>query len=251
MTEQLPLALRLRHAPRLDEFIVGRNAAILAALAAALDGSGERLIFLTGPGGSGRTHLLSGQCAAAEQHGLRCAYLPLHEHRDLDPGLLQDLESLDLVAIDDVDTIAGHGAWEQALFALFNRCQDAGTRLLFSADRGPAALPLTLPDLRTRLAWGLTLALVPLDDAGRIDLLQALADRRALALPTEVARYLVERGPRHPKVLAEIIERLDRASLAQQRRLTVPFVRAQLAGILMPAGDPGEPAQGSLSDDMA
>ena len=251
MTEQLPLALRLRHAPRLAEFIVGGNAAVLAAFAAALDGSGERLIFLTGPGGSGRTHLLSGQCAEAEQRGLRCAYLPLREHPVLDPSLLQDLESLDLVAIDDVDAIAGQERWEQALFALFNRCRDAGTRLLFSADRGPAALALTLPDLRTRLAWGLTLALEPLDDRGRIELLQALAGRRALALPTDVARYLVERGPRHPKVLAEIIERLDRASLARQRRLTVPFVREQLAGILMPVGDAGESGQGSLSDDRA
>lgn len=228
MTEQLPLALRLRHAPRLADFVVGRNLAVLAALNAALDGTGEPLIFLTGPGGSGRTHLLSGQCAEAEQRGLRCAYLPLREHDTLATQLLQDLESLDLVAIDDIDAIAGNDPWEQALFALFNRCRDAGTRLLFSADRGPAALPLILPDLRTRLAWGLTLALTPLDDPGRIDLLQALARRRALELPTEVARYLVERGPRHPKELSEIIERLDRESLAQQRRLTVPFVREQL-----------------------
>jgi DnaA family protein len=99
---------------------------------------------------------------------------------------------------------------------------------LFSADCGPAALPLGLPDLRTRLAWGLTLAIAPLDDAGRQELLQALAARRGLELPIEVARYLLERAPRHPKDLVSLIDALDRASLAEQRRLTVPFVREHL-----------------------
>ncbi len=115
--------------------------------------------------------------------------------------------------------------WEQALFALFNRCLDRDTRLLFSADRGPAALPLHLPDLRSRLTSGLTLALKPLDDRGRLALLQSLAERHALALPDEVARYVLTRSSRDPGDLIEIIERLDQASLAEQRRLTIPFVR--------------------------
>lgn len=228
MSHQLPLALRLRHAPRLADFIVGDNAAVLATLQRLLTPSGERLVFLAGPSGSGRTHLLSGLCAAGAPHGLQCAYVPLNEHAALDPALLQDLENLHLVAIDDVMRVAGHDAWEQALFSLFNRCRESGTRLLFSADCGPAALPLGLPDLRTRLAWGLTLAIAPLDDAGRQELLQALAARRGLELPIEVARYLLERAPRHPKDLVSLIDALDRASLAEQRRLTVPFVREHL-----------------------
>jgi DnaA family protein len=214
----------------LADFIAGDNASVLAALTAARTGGGERLIFLAGPAGSGRTHLLSGQCAESEQHGARCAYLPLRDHDRLAPDLLQGLETLDLIAIDDIDAIAGDAVWEQALFVLFNRCREGRTQLLFSADRGPAALPLTLPDLRTRLAWGLTLALKPLDDPGRVALLQSLAARRALALPQEVARYLVERAPRHPKAMADMVDQLDRASLAYQRRLTIPFVR-QLLGL--------------------
>ena len=230
MNRQLPLALQLRQPPRLDDFVVGRNQAVLAALEAALTPLGESLIFLSGPAGSGRSHLLSGQCAQAQQHGLRCAYVPLRDHTDLDPAMLPGLEALDLVAVDDVDAIAGQMGWERALFGMFNRCRDSGTRLLFSADRGPAALALVLADLRTRLAWGLTMALRPLDDAGRQQLLQALATRRALDLPTEVARYLLERAPRHPRDLVRLIDQLDHASLAQQRRLTIPFVRDQLAG---------------------
>lgn len=232
MTQQLPLALQLHHPPQLKDYVVGRNQAILAALDEALEPGGQPLVFVSGPAGSGRTHLLSGQCAAAERRGLRCAYVPLREHAALAPAMLQGLEALDLIAIDDVDAIAGAAAWEQGLFGLFNRSRDQGARLLFSANRGPAALPLDLPDLRTRLAWGLTMALQPLNDAGRLEMLQSLAARRALELPTEVGQFLLARSPRHPKALVVLVDRLDRISLAEQRRLTVPFVRDRLETLI-------------------
>ena len=225
MSRQLPLALGLRHAPGLDDFVVGRNRQVLEALRRALTDAGESTLYLFGPPGCGRSHLLLGQCAEAGRHGLQCAYLALGDRDALAPQMLEDLESLDLIAVDDVQQIAGDDAWEAALFALFNRCRDRGTRMLFAADRGPAALPMRLPDLRSRLAWGLTLALQPLDDPGRLALLQSLAARRALTMPDEVARYLLERTARHPGDLVSTIQRLDEASLAEQRRLTIPFVR--------------------------
>jgi DnaA family protein len=214
--------------PGLDDFIIGRNQVAIDALRHALDATGETLLYLFGPAGCGRSHLLLGQCAAAEQRGLRCAYLPLAERAALAPQMLEGLETLDLVAVDDIQTIAGDPDWEEALFALFNRCRDHATRMVFSADRGPAALPLRLPDLRSRLAWGLSLSLQPLDDAGRLQLLQSLAARRALKLPDDVARYLLDRMPRHPKDLVDTVTRLDQASLAEKRRLTIPFVRDSL-----------------------
>lgn len=225
MSAQLPLALSLRHAPDLDDFVVGGNRAVLQALRRALEPAGEPLLYLFGPPGCGRSHLLMGQCAAAERRGMRSVYLPLGAHAELTPQMLEGLETVDLVACDDVHAIAGDTDWEQALFGLFNRCRERGTRMLFSADRGPAALALALPDLRSRLAWGLTLGLQPLDDAGRLELLQALARRRGLPLPDEVARYLLQRTARHPRDLVRITQELDQASLAEHRRLTIPFVR--------------------------
>ena len=195
MTVQLPLALGLRHAPSLDDFIVGRNQAVVDALQRSLAGAGEPVLYLAGPSGSGRSHLLMGQCAAAERDARHCAYLPLAERHTLAPEMLDGLETLDLVAVDDVQRIAGDGTWEEALFGLFNRCRDLGTRMLFSADRGPAALPLLLPDLRSRLAWGLTLVLQPLDDQGRLALLKSLAGRGPVALDVQgFVRALREEG---------------------------------------------------------
>ena len=228
MTQQLPLSLGLQHLPSLDDFIVGHNQVVIDALQRSLEGDGEAILYLFGPAGCGRSHLLQGQCALAEEHGLQCAYLGLSDRATLSPEMLEGLETLDLIAVDDIQLIAGDSAWEEALFVLFNRCRDLGTRMIFSADCGPAALPIRLPDLRSRLAWGLSLSLRALDDKGRLELLQLLAARRALKLPDDVARYLLERTPRHPSDLADTIARLDQASLAEKRRLTIPFVRDSL-----------------------
>lgn len=229
MIQQLPLALKLEHAPGLDDFVIGHNQTVLDALHAALTDRGEHLLYVFGPDGCGRSHLLLGQCTAAESQGLRSVYLPLRDHETLAPEMLDGLEDFDLLAIDDVQCIAGTRLWEEALFALFNRVRDRGNRLLFSADCGPASLPLTLPDLRSRLAWGLSLSIQPLDDDGRRQLLKQLAARHALNMPDDVARYLVERASRHPNDLVDTINRLDRASLAEQRRLTIPFVKEALS----------------------
>ncbi len=230
MTAQLPLALGLRPRMRLEDFVAGANAGVLAACADLLDGRHAQL-YLAGPRHSGRSHLLLGVCDAAERRGLSSGYLPMGSYRDLPPAAVEGMDDLDLLAVDDVDAIAADPAWEATLFALYNRCRERGTRLLFAADRGPASLAVRLPDLRSRLAWGLNFQLAPLDDAGRLELLTREAARRGLSLPAEVARYLLARCPRDPGRLIALVERLDAAALAAQRRLTVPFVRELVRGV--------------------
>jgi DnaA family protein len=224
---QLPLALGLRPRVRLDDWIPGANAGVLAAARALLAGR-ERQLFVSGPPGSGRSHLLLGLCDAAERQGQQVGYLPLAETADLSVKLLEGLEQLDLLAVDDVQALAGRAEWELALFNLYNRARDRQVRLVFAAAAGPAALPLRLADLRTRLAWGLSFQLLPLDDAGRLTFLHHEAGHRGLALPEEAARHILRHCPRDLPSLRDVVERLDRAALAAQRRLTLPFVREQL-----------------------
>jgi DnaA family protein len=230
MTRQLPLALGLQGRMVLDDFVPGRNRPLLTA-AAALLGGREQQLFVSGPQGSGRTHLLLGLCDTAKSQGLTVGYVPLGMAQKLPVSAIEGMDRLDLLALDDVDAVAGDSAWETALFALYNRARARGVRLICSAGCGPAVLPLRLADLRTRLAWGLSFRLEPLDDAGKLELLTREASRRGLTLPNEVARYLLARCPREVGRLLSLLEQLDRAALAAQRRLTIPFVRAQLDGV--------------------
>lgn len=228
MSDQLPLQIGLRPGTTLDGFAVGDNAQLLAALRATVAGTGERFLFLAGPAGSGRTHLLAGACNLGAAHRLRCAYLPLGDPAGLAPDILEGLDGLDLVCLDDVDGVAGRHDWEEGLFALFNGLRDGHGALIVAAAQGPASLPLTLPDLRSRLSWGLTLTVRPLRDAQLCAALDAAAAARGLRLGDGVARFLVERCPRDLPSLLAVLDRLDEASLAAKRPLTLPFVRARL-----------------------
>ena len=102
---------------------------------------------------------------------------------------------------------------------------------MIAASRGaPSGLDFALEDLRSRLAAGGVFHLRELDDADAAAVLGLRAAHRGLDLPDEVARYLLARVPRDMASLCDWLDRLDAASLAAQRRLTVPFVREVLLG---------------------
>jgi DnaA family protein len=133
-----------------------------------------------------------------------------------------------LLAIDDVQAIAGEREAERALFDLYNRAKAADARMLFAASASPADLGVTLPDLVSRLAMCTQYALRPLDDAGRRAMLRVLAGRLGLRLDDDVLDWWFARQPRDPASLVALLQRADRASLAAQRRITIPFLRELL-----------------------
>jgi DnaA family protein len=143
--------------------------------------------------------------------------------------MLDGLGALELVALDDIEAVAGDAAWERALFNLFNESQSAEKRLIVAADRSPAAVGFSLPDLASRAAGMVVLRLNPLADEDSLLALQAHARYRGLDLPEASARYLLHRVERDMRGLCEWLDTLDRASLVAQRRLTIPFIRQTLA----------------------
>lgn len=147
---------------------------------------------------------------------------------ELDPAVLEGLERCELVCVDALEALVARPAWEEALFHLYNRLAASGRRLVLASARAPRALAFCLPDLGSRLVAGLVFQLRPLDDAGKLVMLGRRAAASGLELPAEVGRYLLTRLPRDTGALLQALERLDWASLAAGRRLTLPFVRAVL-----------------------
>jgi DnaA family protein len=225
-TPQLPLALRSQRAFRLDDFI--GNAELCALLTATAHGDCQNGLFLHGPPDSGKTHLLLATMALARSVQRTVNYLPLRILAQAAETTLDATEGHALLCIDDVDAIAGHRATEEALFRLHNRAHDHGGTLIYSAKAAPQALPLSLPDLRSRLQHGLRFSLMPLDDQGRRDWLRQAAAARGMSIDDAVLDYLFRHYPRDLDGLLQVLDRLDRASLAEQRRITVPFVRSVL-----------------------
>ena len=223
MSAQLPLQIRFRDGSTFADFVPGRNAEAAHYLQGGFVAG--QSVYLWGGAGTGKTHLLQAVCRDGAGRGESSVYLPLRQRAELAPALLEGLEALSLVCIDDIDAIAGDAAWEAALFHLFNRVRAGGGRIAITGAASPRALGLGLPDLATRLAWGLVFQLHPLLDEEKARALQARARARGMDMPEAVARYLLQRHARDMAALFALLERLDRASLAAQRRLTVPFVR--------------------------
>lgn len=223
---QLALPVRLADEATLANF--ASRAALEPLLYALKCGAArdfEPLSFLHGPADGGKSHLLQALCHRRDG----AVYLPLCAVHELPPApLLAGLERAPLLAFDDLERVAGRPDWEEALFELINRARPACCSLWFAARQPPATLPVQLADLRSRLGGGLTWAVPAPSDEEKVALLMLRARRLGLNLPESVAVYLCRRASRALKDLLACLDRLDEASLRQQRPITLPLAQKVL-----------------------
>ncbi len=221
---QLPLGVRLADRALFESFLPGPNAEALAHARAVARGEAHGATWVCGPPGAGKSHLLQAICAAAGAR-VRAGYLPLAQVAPLGAGMLDGLAQLGCLCVDDLERVVGEGEWERALFALLREIEEAGGTLVVAAREPPVLLNWSLPDLGSRFAAGAVLALRALDEAEQHAALELRARLRGLELPAETWQWLRRRYPRDMRRLYELLDTLDEAALAAQRRLTVPFIR--------------------------
>jgi len=224
---QIPLPLMPHRDNRFDNFVSGPNGALVEALKNMPDEPGSH-VFLSGAEGSGKTHLLNALCVDMRERQGTAFYLALKRVPKDAIASLEGLEKLDLVCVDDLHVIAGDGAWEEALFHCFNRIREANGRLLVASRERLSALGLGLPDLASRLAWGLRLQLHPLDDRDKMAVIQLHSDALGLSLPEDVQAYLLKHHDRSMAALIQTVERLHEVALTVKRRITVALAREVL-----------------------
>ena len=224
---QIPLQLMPRRDSRFEDFVTGPNKAVVEALKHMPEEPGSH-IFLFGEEGSGKTHLLNALCHETRERQGRAFYLALKRLPKNAIESLQGLERLDLVCVDDLHVIAGDRAWEEALFHCFNRIREANGRLLVSSQKRLSALNLGLPDLASRLAWGLRLPLMPLDDQDKLAVINLHADALGFSLSEDVQQYLLKHHDRSMSALIQTVENMHQAALTNKRRITVPLAREVL-----------------------
>lgn len=219
MAEQLGFDLPSRAALGRDAFFVApSNAMALAMIDGWQNWPGGKLM-LTGPEGSGKTHLVQ---VWAEMSGATIVAAGDLSRADI-AALAQGH-----VAVEDVPVIAGDAQAETALFHLHNLTLAEGHRLLLTGTGAPNHWALGLPDLASRLNGTTAVALAPPDDTLLAAILvKLLADRQLTPKPTLVP-YLVGRIDRSFAAAIDIVERLDAASIAGKR----PVTRALAAQVL-------------------
>lgn len=219
---QYPFAFALRKEVLFSNFFCVPDNLPLLHFLQGFTSASERLCLLHGVAGSGKTHLLQALC----HHVEHAVYLPLRDLLDYGPATLDGLDSFPLLVIDDVQVLAGNPAWEERLFELFNAVHAGTGRLCIAADRPAAQLPLQLADLRSRLQLCVPFEVHELDDAGKAAVLRQNAAQRGLELREDAAHYILQHSARDMQALLDVLDVLDRLSLAEQRRLTLPFIKS-------------------------
>jgi DnaA regulatory inactivator Hda len=216
MPRPLPLEHPRRAGFAIDQFVISKsNQLALAMISDWRSWSGGKML-LTGPKGSGKTHLTH---IWAEQCGARVA-----NARDL---VDFDIPSLALapVAVEDVQQIAGDEAAETALFHLHNLLRQNGQQLLLTGEGVPNAWPITLPDLKSRVMGAQGAVLDQPDDTLLAAVLSKMFTDRQLAVDKDVIAYLVMRMDRSFDAAQDMVDALDAASLSETRPITKNLAR--------------------------
>ena len=228
--QQLSLSVSLNDEATFDSFFVSDgNRLSVNTLNSSLRHEADAMLYLFGSAGSGRSHLLQALCHFSDVNDMSVAYMPLAEMQLYMPNEVFDgLETQQLICLDDIDSIAGNSLWETEIFNLYNRVLAAGGHLIVAASAAPKATAFTLPDLQSRLSQFLVLKLQDLSDSEKQQALQHRAKLRGMQLDDDVAQYMLRYGKRDMHHLIAGLDLLDKASLTQKRKITVPLAREVL-----------------------
>ncbi|MEM7080568.1 MAG: DnaA/Hda family protein [Pseudomonadota bacterium] len=231
--EQFTLRLDVPQSQTFDNFVCGRNDELVTFLQRPLPRANRRApefdgVWLYGAPSSGRSHLLRATLLHAHEQGVMATYVGCGDYPPGAAALGHALEHAtrhgQVVALDDVDRLTGSHE-QQLLFAIVQRLLLEGGRLLLCHQQPAQEVGFELQDLASRVRSLQHFALYPLDDEGKALLLRRRASARGYELGQAVLDYWLARGPRELARLLEDLERLDQASLARLRKITVPLLK--------------------------
>lgn len=216
--QQIPLAIGPEPLPTFDSFLPGSNAAAHEHLKSLVLPAAP--VYLWGPAGSGKTHLLRALAHQLQLQGRRVGWF------DAATPVPWPLASdWALVVIDRCESL--DDAAQHAAFTLFVEATVQGVQIAAAGRLPPVDLPLR-DDLRTRLGWGHVFALQPLSEAETRAALRRESDRRGIFLSDDVMDHLLTRFERDMSSLMNLLDRLDHYSLARSRAITVPLIKTML-----------------------
>lgn len=227
LTPQMALPLSHNDKASFDNYWVGNNYELVTALRSMVQTSEQSILYVYGPHGSGKSHLLFAAMRLAKQEGVKTSYLSLSdEHISIDMFSILDVENL--VFIDNIHAWANDQEKERTLFTLFEQIKHAGGQLVVASSQPPESSGFVIRDLVSRLMSGLIYGLHPLTEEQQLDAIKMRANQRGLLISEETVKFLLKYSSRDNRELFTILEQVDQASLVEKRRITIPFIQSLL-----------------------
>ncbi|MFT6034434.1 MAG: DnaA family protein [Arenicella sp.] len=221
---QLALPLSSNDKASFENYWLGHNTELVAAIESSVKTGEPKVVYYYGASGAGKSHLLFAAMRLAKSEIINTSYLSLTDTY-VSAGMLAVVDVEHVVCVDDIEAWAGDVDKERALFTLFEQIKHAGGQLIVSATQPPNLSSFVINDLVSRLSSGLIYPLHELNDEQRFEALKMRAKVRGLSVSDDAVRYLQSRSSRDTGELFSVLERIDHASLVEQRRVTIPFLQ--------------------------
>ncbi len=253
--QQLPLALKLDSNATFNNYWKSEHS-IVRQLQDFIEQKSNDWFYIAAKKGQGVSHLLQACCDLANKKNRMAIYIDCHElvamideqrsqkqslnEDSIEKQALSGLEQFDIICIDHFEAVASavklsvakgiKTNWEEAFFYLLFKCQqNVKCKLIFGANNTPAGLNFSLKDLSSRLLSCKIFQLKEYNDEDKIKIMQFKAEKKGLALENKAASFLLTHYSRDMNKLVSALELLDRHSLSETRKLTIPFIRKVLA----------------------
>jgi len=224
-----------------DTFIVGSSNkfAHAASLAVAQNPSvAYNPLFIYGPSGLGKTHLLNAiSTYIKEQHpDFNILYVKAEAFtNELIDGIQQKstaafhnkYRSVDVLLVDDVQFIAGKDSTQEEFFHTFDSLHQAGKQIVLTSDRPPKEIKTLEDRLRTRFEVGLLADIQPPDFETRIAIIRRKAELLGIEIEDDVAQYIANKLKNNIRQLEGVVKKIKAMKTVDNS--TPPIIMAQIA----------------------
>ncbi|MGY0557535.1 MULTISPECIES: chromosomal replication initiator protein DnaA [unclassified Lysobacter] len=220
---------------------LGRAAAMQAALSPGERGHNPLLLY--GGTGLGKTHLMfaAGNLMRANNPAARVMYLRSEQffsammkalqEKAMD-GFKRHFQRVDALLIDDIQFFAGKDRTQEEFFHTFNALFDGKQQIILTCDRFPREVEGLEPRLKSRLAWGLSVAIDPPDFETRAQIVLSKAQERGVAIPEDVAFLLAKKMRSNVRDLEGALNTLTARANFTGRAITIDFAQETLRDLL-------------------
>lgn len=222
---QTTLDLCLNDEAQFDNFLPDSNTELVALLKNINHTPDFQAIYLWGNHGTGKTHLLNA-CCRPHGNSEKIVYLDLNS--PIEPVILENLDTMNLICIDNLEYVSNNAIWEEAVFHLFNKIQSNKSKIIIAAAASPHNLNFALSDLKSRMLSATIYQVHELNEQQKLQALQLRAKFLGLELSANVGLFLLTHCERDMHALFNSLRTLDKAALVAKRKLTIPFVKETL-----------------------
>ncbi len=212
-----------------ESFCESGNETLVRELVNLLSGIRPRpILYLWGESGCGKTHLLNACCITAEKRSRPASYISLSGQDNGELDQLIPVAANTVVCLDDIGTIAGLDDVQVKALSLYESMIQNSATLIVSGSAPPGKINLGLKDLESRLACGGVYHIHPLDETGKQRALRRRALAKGFDLDEKVIAFIMSRCRRDTGSLFALLDKIDSASLRDQRKITIPFLKTLL-----------------------